>query len=528
MLFRTKFLLAFIALTAVALGTSAFLIAASQRTETNQLRSDLAHESLTGYFQLSTAVFRTFKLTRRDLISGPGRFGFDFEAGKKEIGDVLDQIEANLIAEAALDDGASVRSTLADLAILRSEIMQALSEIAISAEMIRNGQPEAGRQKAADVLQGKVDVAIVGLIEEGTDLQRDELFKAQREIRQVQQATEVTAWAMAALAVLVSIVICYPLVRRFQNGLQALDSGARAYAAGNLDHAITLPGRDELSKVAEEFTAMARQMKAKQKEVETARRVLEDRVAERTSALSVANAELRRNDNRRRQFFADIGHELRTPVSAIRGEAEVALRARSGRAEAQEAALTTIVTIADELTASVNDLFMIARDMAGVLDFRIETINLGHVVSLGIEQIQSLSSEHEATIAVHLPKDTIRIRGDTSRITQLIRILIANALQHVGRAVRVDVTIRSLDGMAVLTVADDGPGIPEQDWPRIFDRFVKGSKGGRGDSSGTGLGLAIARSIVRAHAGTIEVRHSPSGGAELLVRFPRLHGEAGS
>ncbi len=85
MLFRTKLLVAFIALGAVAIGSAALLIVSSQRNEANQLRTNLAHESLSGYFQLSGDVFRTFKQTRRDLISGPGTFAFDFEQSVLDI-----------------------------------------------------------------------------------------------------------------------------------------------------------------------------------------------------------------------------------------------------------------------------------------------------------------------------------------------------------------------------------------------------------------------------------------------------------
>lgn len=516
MLFRTKFLIAVIALGAVAIGSASLLIVSARENELNQQRTNLAHESLSGYFQLSGAVFRAFKQTRRDLLSGPGQFDFDFAQSAQDIATMLDEIEDTLIAESVLTPEFQNRDALANLAVLRSEVMQALNDIQAASDMIVAGQSKQGRQRVSEILQGQVDVKIVALIEEATNVERSELARAQQEIRDVQKAAETTAWIAATLAALLSFVIFLTLLRRFQTGLRALGAGAQAYTANNLDYVIDLPGGDELSAVAYGFNTMASQMQIKQNALETARQQLEMRVTERTAALSAANAELRESDALRRQFFAEISHELRTPVSAIRGEAEVALRAKTGRAEAREAALKTIIAISDELTADVSDLFLIAREMAGVLDFRTNPIDLNHAVSLGIEQIQSLSGQKNAVISKHLPMGKLIISGDTSRISQLVRILISNALEHAPHAVKITISVLMEGETAVLSVADDGPGILEKDWPRIFDRFVKGSN----RPSGTGLGLAIAKSIVMAHGGTISVQHGPHGGAEFLARFP--------
>lgn len=515
MLFRTKLLFAFIALGTVAIGSAFLLIASSQRSEVNQLRSNLAHESLSGYFQLSGTVFRTFKQTRRDLISGPGVFAFDFEQAAQDIEKTLEKLEQTLNAESALNQGFQSEEPLANLATLRAQVMQALDDIKTASDMIRDGQIARGRARVIDVLQGQVDVEIATLIEEATNVQRAELARAQQDIRDFQDTAETTAWIAACLAIVLSCVIFLTLVRRFQAGLRALDAGAKAYTVNDLDYVIDVPGRDELSLVASSFTRMAQQMQIKQNALEAARKELEDRVAQRTAALSAANSELRKSDEMRRQFFADISHELRTPVSAIRGEAEVALRIKTGRDKAQEAALETIIAISDQLTADISDLFLLAREMAGVLDFRTGEIDLTYAVSLGMEQIQSLSGQRESTIETHLPAEKLFVRGDSSRISQLVRIFISNALEHAQLGVVITVSVYEDGEYAVLSVADDGPGIPEKDWPRIFDRFVKGSD----RPSGTGLGLAIAKSIVMAHGGTISLQNSASGGSEFIARF---------
>lgn len=522
MLFRTKFFLAYAALTAVAISTALLLIVSTQRNDANHLRSSLAHESLSGYFQLSASVFRTFKQARRDLISGDGSFAFDFGQAAQDITVSLNQIDATLRREAALAANAPNLATLADLTLLRHQITAALTEIDSAAQMIRRGEIAAGREKAVAVLQGQVDVKIATLIQAATTAQRAELGQAQSEIRRMQSFAQATAWAAMLIAIFLSAAIFLTLLRRLQIGLRALDMGAKAIANNDLAYQITLPGRDEFSAVAQSFTTMAQQIQVKQDALEAAKQELEQRVAERTAALTAALAELRESDTLRRQFFADIGHELRTPVSAIRGEAEVALRSKSARPAAQAAALRTIVSITEELTTTVSDLFLIAREMAGVLDFRAEQVNLAHAVALGVEQMQSLSLQREASIAVDLGHGEILIHGDRGRLAQLVRILIGNALEHAPGSVAIKVAVARQDGQALLSVCDDGPGIAEQDWPRIFERFVKGSERRQTGRTGTGLGLAIARSITAAHGGTIAVQRSTAGGAKLLACFPLI------
>lgn len=520
MLFRTKFVFAFCALAALAVACAALLMLSSNRSELNQTRTYVAHENLSGYLRLSGSVFRTFKQVRRDLLSDPGRFTFDYGSSAADIQNILDQIERTWRAESDLLGTPRSEVEMAEFEVLRAEVNGALAGIQEAADLIKAGQITLGRQKAVAVLEGQVDVHIAELIEAATNAERLGLASVQEDVRAFQSRVNIIAWVAILIALVLSGLILVTLLRRFRNGLMALEQGALAYSANSLDYVIDLPGQDELSTVAYRFNDMAQQIRIKQQALEKARQDLEQRVAERTSELSAAISELRESDALRRQFFADIGHELRTPVTAIRGEAEVALRTKTNSAAAHEMALTTIVSLSEELTANVGDLFLIAREQAGVLDFCSAPINLPLAVSLGVEQMQSLKVPRNAMITEQPLPEAFTIMGNSSRIAQLVRLLISNALEHAQDNVEIDVSTYIDNTDAVLSVADNGPGIPEKDWPRIFDRYVKGVTRGRKEASGTGLGLAIAKSITQAHNGSIAVRQGPMGGAQILARFP--------
>jgi len=229
---------------------------------------------------------------------------------------------------------------------------------------------------------------------------------------------------------------------------------------------------------------------------------------------------LTERDRLRRQFFADIGHELRTPVTAIRGEAEVALRAKTDVETARKNALNTIVSLSEQLTEGVSDLFLIAREQAGVLDFRNHNLCLYEAVADCVDQMQGVVRENGASLRIETEGASLPIDGERNRICQLVRILVSNALTHTQTGVSITVSTALEGDQAVLAVADDGPGIPESERPRVFDRYVRGAKESARAASGTGLGLAIAKSIARAHAGTISVGDSASGGTRIEARFP--------
>jgi two-component system, OmpR family, sensor kinase len=267
-------------------------------------------------------------------------------------------------------------------------------------------------------------------------------------------------------------------------------------------------------------------------EVELAERVRD--VDPRTEVGQVATALNRMLDNvggalearqdsemRLRQFIADASHELRTPLAAIRGYAE--LTRRAPLAPDTEYSLLRISSQADRMTALVEDLLLLARLDAGRPLERAQ-VDLTRLVLDGVNDAHAAGMDHRWQL--DLPDEPVVVTGDASRLTQVLTNLLANARTHTPAGTTVTVgLVPSANGVA-LTVTDDGPGIPPDLLPHVFERFARGSASRSRETGSTGLGLAIVDAVVAAHGGRVRVTSRP-GRTEFTVWLPAALPQSG-
>jgi signal transduction histidine kinase len=219
---------------------------------------------------------------------------------------------------------------------------------------------------------------------------------------------------------------------------------------------------------------------------------------------------------RQREFAADASHELRTPLTVIRASVDDLARHASQPVASVGSALTDIRDEVDHLTAMVDDLLLLARSDSGAVELERVPVDLGDIASTAAAALARPATERGVEVLVDpAPAD---LSGDPARLRQLVMILIDNAIRHSPRGGRVLVRVRTEGPDATLVVEDEGPGIRNEDLPRLFDRFYRaaGAPGG-----GTGLGLAIAAWIAERHDGRIEAANRPERGARFTVRIPR-------
>lgn len=217
---------------------------------------------------------------------------------------------------------------------------------------------------------------------------------------------------------------------------------------------------------------------------------------------------------RERDFVADAGHELRTPLALLRTELELALRHAESPAELREAVRRSSQEV-DRLTQLAEDLLLIARSERGKLPLRLETIDAGELVDSVASRFEWRAEEADRSLVCENEAGA-RIRGDRLRLEQALANLVDNALRYGDGRVRLGVT--TANGRVELHVQDDGLGFPPEFLEHAFERFTRPRRGREG--SGAGLGLAIVRAIAEAHGGRAHAANSPEGGADAWLALP--------
>lgn len=235
--------------------------------------------------------------------------------------------------------------------------------------------------------------------------------------------------------------------------------------------------------------------------------------------IAAALATRQDSETRVRQFVADASHELRTPLTAIRGYTELAQRipvSNGADSESLAHALSRVQSETERMTHLVEDLLLLARlDSGRPLEH--EPVDLSRLA------VDAVSDAHvggpDQLWRLDLPDEPVTAPGDAARLHQVVTNLLTNARVHTGPGTVVTLRLGVDGGDAVLSVTDDGPGIPAEFLPEIFQRFARGDTSRSRKGGSTGLGLAIASAVVRAHRGTIGVTSEP-GRTEFSVRLP--------
>ncbi len=224
------------------------------------------------------------------------------------------------------------------------------------------------------------------------------------------------------------------------------------------------------------------------------------------------------------QFTGDASHELRTPISLIRTEAEIVLRKSRSEPEYREA-LRHILLEAERTTSLVEKLLSLARADSGRGPLEIRRFDLRETVLKVASEWRTVAGSEGLRFAESITASEVPIDGDETVLHQLLNILLDNAVKYTPPGGRIDLSLdqRALtqqDHKAVLTVVDSGIGIAVEDQTKIFERFYRADKARSSELEGAGLGLAIALWIVQQHRGSIGVQSSPGKGSVFVVELP--------
>ena len=222
-----------------------------------------------------------------------------------------------------------------------------------------------------------------------------------------------------------------------------------------------------------------------------------------------------------RQFVADASHELRTPLTAIRGYTEL-LRMTETFTDDGRKSLARVQSQSERMTTLVEDLLLLARLDEGQ-PVKVTDVDLTQLVIETVSDEKVMAPDH--IWQLQLPDEPVTVRGDATQLHQVLANLLSNARKHTDAGTTVVTGVMlSADGSAVVTVTDNGPGIPEDFQGRIFSRFARADAARSGSEGTSGLGLSIVESIVEAHGGSVEVTSRP-GRTEFALRLPTVSTE---
>jgi signal transduction histidine kinase len=291
---------------------------------------------------------------------------------------------------------------------------------------------------------------------------------------------------ISVLLGILTLVIGLLLMRRMINPLSEVMAAAQAVSQGDLTARVPVHTQnDDLSALSDHFNRMA--------------------------------DELERSDKQRRNLFADIAHELRTPITILRGRLEGIL---DGVYPPDEANIAPALEETYLLERLVEDLRLLALAEANQLRYEMKSIRLNELVETILGLFTAQADEKEIKLLLEAEPDIPEVMVDPQRFQQVIGNLIDNALRYTPEGSTIELDIKKVDQNIELSVADEGQGIPEEELKHIFDRFWRGEKSRARSTGGAGLGLSIARRLVEAHGGRIWARNRSPRGFEVIISLP--------
>lgn len=340
-----------------------------------------------------------------------------------------------------------------------------------------------------------------------------------------QQLDDVIGFGLA-LTVLATLVLAYTVSRSLLRPVAALTQATDALAQGHLETRLPPLDSSEFTQLRQHFNAMADQLQQHRQHLQTLNHELEQRVAERTASLQTSNARLQQVDANRRRFLEDVSHELRSPLTILQGEADVALRDPSADAASYREALVSVQAQAGFLRRRIEDLMALTRAEDGCLPLHYALVDMCVLVEQTVQTVAPLARINQLSIDCELPDTAMTLQGDAGWLRQLLLTLLDNAVKFSHPHGTVWVRLQLIEQTLQLSVWDAGRGVAAADLPHLFERYYQAATPQAG--RGFGLGLAIARWIVEQHCGTItavpcaHLPDKPQGATGLCIvaRFP--------
>jgi len=302
----------------------------------------------------------------------------------------------------------------------------------------------------------------------------------------IQEQKRVVGYMVLALLVS-AVIISLVIARHFQKPLARMTKAVRKLVAGDYQQTLAVDSSDEFGQLGNDLNLLSRTLKESQES--------------------------------RRQWIADISHELRTPVAIIQGELHAML---DGVREMNKDAIVSLQQESQRLSNLVGDLHELSLSDLGALAYHKQPLDLGELLDQFIDDKQSAATDAGLMIDKQFLQQQVIAFADDERLEQLFKNLFQNTLRYTDMPGTLLVSLETVDREVVIRWEDSSPGISDEDIPRLFDRLYRVGKSRSRAKGGSGLGMSICKNIVDAHDGEISVYHSPGGGVGIKIVLPRM------
>jgi len=526
--FSRKLHMAFGAMLAITLALAWYFYDSVQWFEYDVQRIALANSVLNGNRALSAQTELKLKLIRESAAAGAVEENLQWQENISALRVSIEEIRQAYV------DGNLLRHAEADsLELADLDEMETLVETIISSgEVIRLAleAPDTEVPNTA-IITEVVDAELDKLRSEGTA----ELFRIMMaetlaaNVKEVSDAnweattlsryiTGVLPLFMLALVSLTGLIV-WVFSRSLTRSVTVLHNGVWAFTNGDMTHRIPELKEREFELLGDAFNTMARELAGHRTRMHDSNVQLEAVVDERTRALKSSNDMLALVDENRRKLLADISHEFRTPLTVIRGEAEIAMRGKSKTKAEYLESLGRIIEQSDQATRLVDDLLFMARADAGEPRLNVRPVTVDSLLGPVCSDFSAKAEKRKVTLKQSFGDENAVVMGDPGRLRQVFAILVDNALQYSMKGGTVEVNLERNGAEVVVTVRDEGIGLTKEEAQQAFQRFFRGGHA-QGHARGTGLGLPVAKAIVEAHKGTITLQGKPGKGALATVTLP--------
>jgi signal transduction histidine kinase len=363
--------------------------------------------------------------------------------------------------------------------------------------IIRAVNPEAARSQAADAVEKERANEIRGTLD--TILNTEEVRSAARASHARDLARASIVGGSVALVLSAALVLLFGawVARQVAAPVRRTSAAAAQVASGHLDVRVEERGAGEVGALVSAFNSMTRSLERGQHE------------------LLAQNQLLRESEEHKRDLISMISHEIRTPLASVCGFTSLLLEREFPREE-ERRYLEIIDQQARRLASIAGDFLDVKLLEGGGLTLDRAPFDL---FDLTREQANLFFSHSTHTLELEVPDSAVVVNGDRDRIAQVIGNLLSNAIKYSPSGAEVRIVLSQDDGVARLSVEDEGMGIPPADRARVFEKFYRGAEAATA-IGGTGLGLAVAREIVTSHGGDIDVESEMSRGSTFTVELP--------